>query len=182
MNWMKVTIEPKKAGAENEKQKPSAKTKKCDAFPWTKLLRSGQNVTNEYKRLIIRPYVLTDPKRPLRKGFTLGNYLMGKRKSESRKIRLLRCQKRTVRMHLLPAFSKDIRTVTMITALCVTLPVGYAITKTDLTVESGVRGDHEPTAVPCVRHQVARPPLCPWPRTPRTMAERRLQNLSIDSH
>jgi len=86
------------------------------------------------------------------------------------------------RMHLLPTYSIDIRTVTMMTVICVTLRFGHAITKTDLTAESGVRGDLGPTTVPRARHQIARSPLCPWPRTPRMMAERRLQNLSIGFH
>lgn len=91
--------------------------------------------------------------------------------------------------HLLPAFSIHTRTVTMMTGICVTLPSGHghAITKTDLTATdltavSGVRGYLGPTTVPRVRHQIAHSLLCPWPRTPRTMAERRPQNLSIGFH
>jgi len=86
------------------------------------------------------------------------------------------------RMHILPVSSIDIRAVTMMTVLCVALPFGHAITKTDLTAESEVRGDLGPTTVPRARRQIVRSPLRPWPRTPRAMAERRLQNLSIGSH
>src|SRR6267154_4963354 len=118
-------------------------------------------------RLVIYPYVPTHPKRPLRKGFTLENHLTEKRKSETSKIRLLQTYTHAHCPVLLLAFSIDIRTVTMMTVICVTLPFGRAITKTDLTAESGVRGDLGPTTAPRVRHQVARSPLCPWPRTPR---------------
>jgi len=137
-------------------------------------------------RLVIYPYVPTDPKRPLRKGFTLGELSHGKKKIRKKgKIRLLQCRKRTsthTAVCISLSASIDIRTVTMMTGLCVTLPFGHAITKTDLTAESEVRGDFEPTTAPRVRHQIARSLLCPWPRTPRTIAERRLQNLSVGFH